>query len=87
MTSFFDSKVPARRSGGEAAEGLPSGHSIASRLWVLWTERFVGVDKGEVSVSNIISMRLERSIPRSATFVAVLFSIFCYSLELEWLEL
>src|ERR1700733_6228876 len=27
---------------------------------------------------------LEKSIPRAAVFVGVLFSIFCYSLELEW---
>jgi hypothetical protein len=30
---------------------------------------------------------LERSIPRFAVLVAVLFSMFCYSLELEWLAL
>jgi hypothetical protein len=30
---------------------------------------------------------LEKSIPRSAVLIAVLFSIFCYALELEWLAL
>jgi hypothetical protein len=30
---------------------------------------------------------LEKSISRLALLVAVLFSIFCYSLELEWLAL
>ncbi len=30
---------------------------------------------------------LERSIPRAAVLLAVLFSMFCYSLELEWLAL
>ena len=30
---------------------------------------------------------LEKSIPRLAVLVAVLFSMFCYSLDLEWLAL
>lgn len=30
---------------------------------------------------------LEKSIPRFVVLVAVLFSIFCYALELEWLAL
>ena len=30
---------------------------------------------------------LEKSIPRFAVLVAVLFSMFCYSLEMEWLAL
>lgn len=30
---------------------------------------------------------LEKSMPRLAVLIAVLFSVFCYSLELEWLAL
>jgi hypothetical protein len=30
---------------------------------------------------------LEKSLPRAAVLVGVLFSMFCYSLELEWLAL
>jgi hypothetical protein len=32
-------------------------------------------------------LELERSIPRAAVLLALLFSMFCYSLELEWLAL
>jgi hypothetical protein len=32
-------------------------------------------------------LELERSIPRAAVLLAVLFPMFCYSLELEWLAL